>query len=586
VLDEDVRHWLDRSQIPLSGIMEADSEGSFNLTDMLKPSPAYVTGPSWQRRLDGRWHLPDKTLGWDLLDWFSEYVKSPSGEEDEPFIPTDEQARFLLWWYAVDQNGRYAYRNGVLRRMKGWGKDPLVAAMSLAELCGPVHFAGWNPITGQPFGKQRPAAWIQIAAVAQDQTQNTFLMFPLMITDKLKKDYKLDVNKTIIYADGGRLIQGVTSNPYALEGKRPTFVIMNEIQWWFETNEGHRMYKVIDGNVTKRAGFGSRHLAICNAHVPGQDSVGEMMWDNYQKVLGGEYVDTGILYDALEAPADTPLSDIPPQSVDPEGFKKGIQMLYDGIKTARGDSVWLDIESIVLSCLDGNNEESESRRKFLNQIDATEDAWITPWEWDSRHLEAAALEPKDKITVGFDGSKSNDFTAIVACRVSDGCLFLIKMWDPKNYGGTIPRDQVDATIDWVFSRYTVVGFRADVKEFESYVDSWTVKYKKNLKVKASPDNPIAFDMRSQTKRFALDCERFHESVIDGGVYHNGGKQLRQHVLNAHRHPTTYDAISIRKASKDSPRKIDAAVCAVLAYASRMDYLMKVKKTSGRVAIIR
>jgi len=94
-----------------------DNEPDINF---LRPLPAHITGPTWTRELNGYWHLPEKTLGWDLLDWFSEYVKSPSGEDDEPFIPTDEQARFLLWWYAVDENGRYVYRNGVLRRMKGW----------------------------------------------------------------------------------------------------------------------------------------------------------------------------------------------------------------------------------------------------------------------------------------------------------------------------------------------------------------------------------------------------------------------------------------------------------------------------------
>jgi hypothetical protein len=86
---------------------------------MLKPAPAHIIGPTWRRRSDGYWHLPEKSLGWALLNWFAENLRSPNGE-DEPFIPTDEQARFILWWYAVDELGRFVYRNGVLRRMKGW----------------------------------------------------------------------------------------------------------------------------------------------------------------------------------------------------------------------------------------------------------------------------------------------------------------------------------------------------------------------------------------------------------------------------------------------------------------------------------
>jgi hypothetical protein len=45
--------------------------------------------------------------------------------------------RFILWWYAVDEFGRFVYRKGVLQRMKGWGKDPLLAVICLVELVGP-----------------------------------------------------------------------------------------------------------------------------------------------------------------------------------------------------------------------------------------------------------------------------------------------------------------------------------------------------------------------------------------------------------------------------------------------------------------
>jgi phage terminase large subunit-like protein len=555
----------------------------------LRENPPHIVGPTWQRRRDGAWHLPEKTLGWEILNWMCKYLKSPEGEDTDPFMPTPEQARFILWWYAVDENGKYAYRGGVLRRMKGWGKDPLVAAMALAELCGPVHFKQFNPLTGKPVGKQRPAAWIQIAAVSSDQTQNTFLMFPAMITEKLKKEFKLDVNKTIIYGKGGTLIQGVTASPEALEGKRPTFVIMNEIQWWTESNVGHRMYNVIEGNVTKRAGQGSRFLAICNAHVPGQDSVGERMWDAYTSVQAGKAVGTKLLYDALEAPASTQVSEIPPQDVNPTGFQQGIDDLIAALEIARGDSLWLKPDAIILSILDINNPISESRRKYLNQINAAEDAWMTKAEWESAYVEDAGLQPGDMVTLGFDGSKSGDYTALVACRVSDGLIQVLKVWNPKDYDNTIPREQVDALVDFAFSRYKVVAFRADVKEFENYIDSWTTKYRKKLKVKASPGNWIAFDMRgtdstSVKKQFAKDCERFLDAVHEGDLCHNGDKLLQQHILNAHRHPTPYDAVTIRKASKDSSRKIDAAVAAVMAFGIRQEYLMNHKRSGGVVVM--
>ena len=212
---------------------------------------SHIIGPTWQRDDDGHFILPKYSLGWGVINWLYQYVLTPGGPNaGQPFMPTMEQARFLVWWYAVDENGRWLYRSGTLRRLKGWGKDPLAGAMSLAELCGPVEFSHFDE-QGNAVGKPKYDPWVQIAAVSQDQTRNTFTLFPALISDKLKEEYGLEMHKTLIYDGRGKMIEGVTSSPLALEGKRPTFVLMNETQWWIEQNDGKAMADVIDGNVTK-----------------------------------------------------------------------------------------------------------------------------------------------------------------------------------------------------------------------------------------------------------------------------------------------------------------------------------------------
>lgn len=548
---------------------------------------SWVIGPTWRTDDNGDFILPERSLGWEIFNWWYEYLRTPGGPRaGEPFLPTMEQARFVLWWYAVDETGKFVYRTGVLRRLKGWGKDPLAGAIALAELCGPVAFSHFDD-EGNPVGTTRYAAWIQLAAVSQEQTRNTFTLFPALVSDKLKAEYKLDLNKTIIYADGGRMIEGVTSSPLALEGKRPTFVLKNESQWWVDSNDGHSMSEVIEGNVDKAAYGACRSLAICNAHVPGQDSVGERDWDYYNDIQAGKAIDTGLLYDALEAPPDTPVSEIPYPDDDPEGFEEGVARLRAGLEIARGDAVWLNLDNIVDSILDPRRPISESRRKFLNQVNAAEDSWISAREWDVLASDVK-LEKGDEITLGFDGSKSSDHSALSACRISDGAIFLLNRWDPeRSPNGEIDREAVDAAVRSAFERFKVVGFRADVREFEAYVDSWGKDFKRKLKVKASPANPVAFDMRGQKKRFALDCERFLDAVLEGEMTHNGDPTLRWYILNAHRHPTNYDAVAIRKESKDSSRKIDAAVTSVLAFGARQDYLMsRYHRDSRKVGAIR
>jgi phage terminase large subunit-like protein len=164
----------------------------------------------------------------------------------------------------------------------------------------------------------------------------------------------------------------------------------------------------------------------------------------------------------------------------------------------------------------------------------------------------------------------------------------LNFWDPKTFpSGEVPREDVDVAVRAAFKKYEVVAFRADVREFEAYIDQWSKDFGKKMHVKASPNNPIAFDMRGQSKRFALDCERFLDAVLEREVNHDGSRALRQHVLNAKRYPTIYDSISIRKASKDSSRKIDMAVCAVLAFGVRQDLLMSKKgQRTGRAVLIR
>lgn len=505
-------------------------------------------------------------------------------------MPTLEQARLIVWWYAVDENGKYRYRTGTIRRMKGHGKDPLVAALALAELAGPVAFSHFDE-SGKPVGRPRHAAWVTVAAVSQDQTKNTFALFPIMITKRMKAEYGLAVNRFIIYSEIGGRLEAATSSPASMEGNRPTFVVQNETQWWGvgpggEVNDGHGMAEVIEGNMTKVDG--ARTLSICNAHRPGDDTVAEKSYLNWQDIQGGEVIDTGVFYDALEAPADTPVSEIPLQSIDPEGFDAGVAKLLEGLRVARGDSVWLPLDDILMSVLAATNDIIESRRKFLNQVNAAEESWIAPAEWDANHAtDLRPLTKGDRITLGFDGSISNDHTALAACRVDDGALFLIKTWVPANYEQErIPREDVDAYVRSIFEKYDVVGFRADVKEFEAYVDQWSRDFRRKLKINASPGNPVAFDMRGQTKKFALDCERFRDAVLNREVLHDNNPVLKTHITNAHQHPTIYDAISIRKPGKESKRKIDAAVTAVLAWGSRQEFLVSKRNTGKGAGILR
>src|SRR5690606_35107901 len=128
---------------------------------------------------------------------------------------TMEQARFLLWWYAVREDGRFLYRDGVFQRLKGHGKDPLGACLSAGEMLGPVRVVDWD--AGGPVGGESTAAWVQTAAVSLKQTKNTMRLFPQLFTAEAKAHYGIQIGREQVHALGDtRFMEAVTSSPASL----------------------------------------------------------------------------------------------------------------------------------------------------------------------------------------------------------------------------------------------------------------------------------------------------------------------------------------------------------------------------------
>lgn len=596
-------------------------------------------GPTWQRNPDwdgesplDEFVLPEWTLGWQILKWIGENLLADEVDElgrPMPFEPTDEQKRFILWWYAIDARGRFVYREGVLQRLKGWGKDPIAACISAVELVGPCRFMGWTTRrrpdlgleVGDPIGKSHPRAWIQIAAVSKDQTKNTMTLFPGLFTQACKDKHSITIGKEVIYAyEGARRIEAVTSSPKTLEGGRPTLVIMNETHHWLANNEGHEMNAVISRNATKSKGGTARRLAITNAYEPSQDSVAQRRRETWEEQEAGLTAKTGIMYDSLEAPPDATMR--PAKIRDGSGklVEPSEQAIRDHlaaiIRGVRGDAWWLDIDGLVDAILDKENPVSRSRRFWFNQIVASEDAWLDPAAIKAAidPLVAAQREvvgaddlkvgwrnimPDEDVVLFFDGSKSDDATAIVGCRVSDSYIFTIGVWQkPKGERGKtwlVPRGSVDARVREAFATFNVVGFWADpshatddddgTRYWDSLIDEWHRDFNEQLKIWATKSglstHSVMFDLASPERQrlFVGAAEEFvvmMEAKNDIEEFEplikiDGHPALVNHMKNARRYPGKF-GISLMKDNRESSRKIDLAVAAVGARLCRRSLL--------------
>ena len=503
--------------------------------------------------------LPKFTLGYEALAWIETNLKVPSGPRaGRPFEASIDQALFLLWFYAVDENGKWLYNRGVRRLAKGSGKTPFAAAMALFELLGPARVMVFDEtVPGGVVGMPVHLPLVQIAATSEQQTGVTMRVLRGMAHKRtaLAKKYQLDTGKTYVETPEGGKIQLLTSSATSAEGFESSFVIADETEHWTPGVGGPDMAQTLRRNLAKT---GNRMLETCNAWIPGRDSVSESSFDDWcEQEEGNTVADQKVLYDARVAPANTVLTDTPePNEVS---ITDALQFVYEPMPWAAVDAMKQEIWS-------PSTPTSVSRRFYLNQPNARDDAWVTLQDWAVLANPDRELVEGEDIVMFFDGSKSNDHSALVGCCMSDGFIFTIGVWKPEKLTGTVNYRAIDSTVTRMKDTYNVVAFWADVREFESFVKvSWPERFGDELLVPAQAHgkaaSSIAWDMRSHGYDFAMATEMCHAEIEDGMFQHDGNWETSKHIGNC-RMTERRGHITVKKESPKSPNKIDAAVCVI------------------------
>lgn len=523
------------------------------------------------------------TLGWQVLGWISANLIVPDGPTDgEALKFTREQAEFVLKLYEVDRTfngpaiaGR-AMRNGrlirraVLSRPKGWGKSPLVGALCLVEALGDVVFDGWDA-NGRPVGRPwhtlgfKPK--VQIVAVSEDQTANTWEpTLDMARRGPVLDNYAIDPMDTFISVPRG-LIEAVTSSGTSREGFRPVFSAMDQTESWTPSNGGRKLAATIRRNLGKVNGCS---VETPNAFEPGVLSVAEKSFEAWQKQLEGKTkIATGLLFDHREAPPDT-------DPTDEKSLLAGLAYAYGESADVNGG--WVNLTRLIAEYWDPDTDPQDARRFYLNQVTHATDAWLSQPEVAACRDLATWVEPGELITLGFDGSRKRahgvtDATALIGCRVRDGYLFEIRVWEqpdgPLGVGWQVPELEVDAEVRAAFAKYNVVGFFADPAKWESWLSSWEAAFHDKLKVKASRDHPTYWWMTGgRALQIVRATDQLHTAFENRECSYDGSAIFTRHLLNARRRSSNA-GWQIAKEFPESPRKIDAAVAAILAWQARL-----------------
>jgi hypothetical protein len=495
------------------------------------------------------------TLGFIAVDWAERNLRHPNGPHvGKPWRYQGDQVNFLLWAYALDFEARWLFNHLARRLAKGSGKSPFAATFALIEFLAPVRLERFDDrVLGGCIGRPVDMPLVHIAATAESQTSNTMRFVRAFCPKRgqLARDYQLDVGKTQIYKLPEGTLEQITSSSTAEEGAQTTAAVADETEKWTPTQGGDDLMATIADNLTKTAG---RMLETANAWEPGIESVAEATWDDWLAQEEGRLQgQQRILYDARLAPSETDMS-------DPRSLRAALEHVYRF-------APWIDIDVVMERIWRKSSKPSDSKRKYLNHPATAEGAWIDPETFKllGPGYHGSVIADGDEVALFFDGSKSRDASALVACRLDDGHVATLGVWEPEPDTEVDPSD-VDRVVQLAFDRFKVAAFFADVKEWESWaLTEWPRRYADDLDVfsapQARPQQSIAWDMRGHAYEFAKAVEACEAEILAGAFTHDGNSALVRHVTNCRRRAYR-DAVTIGKESKDSPKKIDAAVAMV------------------------
>lgn len=519
---------------------------------------------------------------WVALDWIERHCVVPdSFNKGTPFILADWQAWYFQNFYRVRTNApiptnerpaigapAFYYRRAQVVMPQKAGKGPMTAAHVCLEAVGPALFCGWAKggevyrcidhgcfcgwvyeyEPGEPMGTNWPTPLIQITAFSEEQTGNVYDALRPMIDDGPLADVVPRTGEAFIRLPNGGRIDTVTSSQQSRLGQRVTFVPQDETGIWLEQN---KMVQVATTQRRGASGMQGRTAETTNAWDPAENSVA-------QRTAEAALTKKDIFRLHRLAPSHLRFS-------NKEDRRRIFRIVYAGCP-------WIDVNSIEAEAAEIMLEDpAQAERFYGNRIVAGLGAWMDEDLWDAVNSEQTVPEGA-VVAVGFDGSESDDWTAI-RCVTKDGFVFTPRYgpdnrptyWNPKEFNGSIPRSEVDAAVHEIFAKYRVRRMYCDPRDWESEIDSWVVKY----------SDEVVFPWATyRIMQMHSALTRFRNDIKSKRATHDNDQVAKAHVLRARKAAKPQDRYILVKPHPH--QKIDIAMASTLAYEAACDLTVEDK----------
>jgi phage terminase large subunit-like protein len=203
------------------------------------------------------------------------------------------------------------------------------------------------------------------------------------------------------------------------------------------------------------------------------------------------------------------------------------------------------------ACLPPKMRESSFRRARLCQLtDQLEEAWLPPSAWNSC-TQVQGIADGDEVVLSFDGSFNGDTTVLVVATVDQRPhIDLVELWEAA--GRQVPIVDVETAIRAACRRWRVLEIAAD-----------PFRWARSLQLLEGEGLPV-MEYPQSPGRMTPATARFYEAVVNQQLTHSGDSRLARHIGNAVLREDARGA-RLSKEAKNSPRRIDAAVAAVMAH---------------------
>lgn len=525
-------------------------------------------------------HDRSRSLGWLAVRWIEHFcihgpgdIQGATMRAGEPgAIPlSDELVRLTVDSYALGTDGRRLYDSVFYSRPKGADKSGHAARLAQFEALGPCRFGGWAEggevyelhdfrhvyEPGEPMGRNVTYPFLRVLATEEGQTGNVYDAIYYSLREGPLRDMfprMDDVGLTRAFLAGGGEIRPSTASSSAKDGGKESWANFDETHL-YTMPELRRMYATVRRNMAKRREAEPWSFESSTMYEPGRDSVAEKTHELARSIRDGKNHHGRLLFDHRYASLETDVRDE--------------ASLRAGFAEAYGDAAaYMDFDRMVTEAFDPRNAPEDTRRFFLNQAIASSGRAFDIEQWKALAKPDYSIADGAFVTLGFDGSRVNDSTGIVATEITTGHQQVVGLWENNGTDNwSVDEAAVDATMDEAFRTWKVWRAYCDPFYWESYIAKWAGKH----------GDKVVVEWRTNRWRMTATALQSYRTAIAGSeLSHDGNEAFSRHIANSCRQPLGFKDEDgkpmwvITKERPMSPLKIDLAIAGCLSWEARND----------------